>query len=138
MLPSLIALSTLTLAAAGPADRVPAEYARMYPVEIQIVEETNRQRVRHGLKPLRIDWKLVLSARRHTSWMAANHALQHTSDAVAENIAMGQRDAAGAVSAWMNSRGHRANLLSSGNRRLGVAAYVASDGTIYWCQQFLP
>jgi uncharacterized protein YkwD len=137
MLAHLVTLTTLALAA-GPFDDVPAEYALMHPVEVQIAEETNRERVRHGLKPLRVDWQLVISARRHTSWMATNHALQHTSDAVAENIARGQRSAAGAVSAWMNSRGHRANLLNSSNRRLGVAAYVASDGTIYWCQQFLP
>ena len=138
MLPSLIALSTLALAIAGPSKGLPAEYVLMHPVEVQIAEETNRERVKHGLKPLRIDWELVTSARRPTSWMATNHALQHTSEAVAENIAMGQSSAAAAVAAWMNSRGHRANLLNRGNRRLGVAAYTASDGTIYWCQQFLP
>ena len=59
MLPNLIAVFTSILAAAGPADGVPSEYAKMHRVEIQIVEETNRERVRHGLEPLRIDWKLL-------------------------------------------------------------------------------
>ena len=57
------------------------------------------QRLQTGLKPLDIDWKLVELVRRHASWMAANHALKHTSDAVVEKIAMGQSNTASAVAA---------------------------------------
>lgn len=106
-------------------------------VELRIVEKTNDERVRRGLAALEIDESLMNSARRHCSWMARSHNLRHTSAAVAENIAMGQQNASEAMRSWMNSSGHRANILNRRWGRIGVAAYVASDGTIYWCQQFL-
>jgi uncharacterized protein YkwD len=109
----------------------------MHPVEERIVEKTNAERRRHGLPPLEVDGHLVRSARRHTAWMTRSRTLQHTSAAVGENIAMGQQSSTEAVQSWMNSSGHRANILSSGYRKIGVAAYTASDGTVYWCQQFL-
>jgi uncharacterized protein YkwD len=37
---------------------------------------------------------------------------------------------------WMHSPGHRANILNRGYRRIGVGAFTAKDGTIFWCQQF--
>lgn len=107
-------------------------------VERNIVEKTNAQRARHGLPPLVVDRTLVQSARTHAAWMTNRRTLTHTSRPVAENIAMGQRTSGEAVSSWMNSSGHRANILSRGHRRIGVAAYRTPEGTIYWCQQFLP
>ena len=79
---------------------------------------------------------LMDSARRHCAWMARSRRMVHTSQPVAENIAMGQRSSQEAVRSWMASSGHRANILNAGHRRIGVAAYRASCGTIYWCQQF--
>src|SRR5690606_12826485 len=107
-------------------------------VERNIVEKTNAQRARHGLPPLVVDRTLVQSARTHAAWMTNRRTLTPTSRPVAENIAMGQRTSGEAVSSWMNSSGHRANILSRGHRRIGVAAYRTPEGTIYWCQQFLP
>ena len=60
----------------------------------------------------------------------------HTSDPVAENIAMGQPHSSDVVRCWMNSSGHRANILNSGHGRIGVAAFRTDNGTIFWCQQF--
>ena len=105
-------------------------------IEANIVSYTNAQRVKYGLKPLKVDPNLMKSARRHCSWMTRNRRLVHTRRPVAENIAMGQRDSRVAVRAWMNSSGHRANILNRGYRRIGVAAYRTPGGTIYWCQQF--
>jgi len=107
------------------------------PVEERIVQKTNAERRRHGLAPLLIDGHLVRSARRHTAWMTRSRTLRHTTGDVGENIAMGQQSSHEAVRSWMNSSGHRANILSTGYRKIGVAAYTASDGTVYWCQQFL-
>ena len=107
-------------------------------IEINIVKYTNEQRVKRGLKELEIDPGLMKSARRHAAWMARNRSMVHTSRPVAENIAMGQPHSKNAVGAWMNSSGHRANILNRGHRRIGVAAYRSPSGTIYWCQQFLP
>ena len=68
--------------------------------------------------------------------MTRNRSMVHTRRAVAENIAMGQPHSSDVVRAWMNSSGHRANILSAGHRRIGVAAFRTEGGTIYWCQQF--
>jgi len=106
-------------------------------IEQNIINFTNAERVRYGLAALEIDHNLMQSARQHASWMAQNQVLVHTRQPVAENIAMGQPSSQDAVRAWMNSSGHRANILNRGHRRIGVAAYRTVRGTIYWCQQFL-
>jgi uncharacterized protein YkwD len=106
-------------------------------IEKNIVAYTNQERQRYGLPPLTIDPGLVESARRHAIWMTSNQTLQHTSQPVAENIAVGQPTSQDVVRSWMNSSGHRANILSGGHGRIGVAAYRTAQGTIYWCQQFL-
>ena len=117
----------------GPA----AKTLELYPVEHLIVQHTNAERKRHGLAPLEVDKHLVNSARTHATWMTTRQALQHTKGPVAENIAYGQESAAEVVRSWMRSPGHRATLLNRGHRRIGVAAFVARNGRIYWCQQFL-
>ncbi len=109
----------------------------LFPIEKQLLESTNAQRVRYGLRPLELDPQLQQSARQHCYWMARSGNLQHTSAPVAENIAMGQRTTEEAIRDWLNSPGHRANLLHRDYTRIGVAAYQQSDGTIFWCQQFL-
>jgi uncharacterized protein YkwD len=106
-------------------------------IEKNIVTFTNQERQRYGLPPLKVDPTLVESARRHAIWMTSNQTLQHTNQPVAENIAVGQPTSQDAVRSWMNSSGHRANILSGGHGRIGVAAYRTAHGTIYWCQQFL-
>lgn len=52
-----------------------------------------------------------------------------------ENIASGQKSASEVVNAWMNSPGHRANILNSSYSRIGSAS-VNIDGTFYWVQLF--
>lgn len=120
--------------AAAPAAQ-PVE-ATLLPVEEKIIERTNAERARRGLRRLVPDLGLIRSARHHASWMTRNRRLQHTSAPVGENIAMGQNDSAQAVQSWMNSSGHRANMLNAGYTRVGAAAYTASNGRIYWCIQF--
>lgn len=106
-------------------------------VENNLVARTNAERLRNGRAPLVLDGSLMRSARRHAAWMARNRRMQHTRAAVAENIAMGQSSSNEAVRDWMNSPGHRANILSGQYTRIGVAAYRGYDGQVYWCQQFL-
>ncbi len=113
----------------------------LLPIEENIVKYTNAERAKHGLPALQIDRELMKSARQHASWMANNRSLVHTrrpvaGHIVAENIAMGQPRSRSAVRDWMNSSGHRANILNRGHRRIGAAAYRTQNGTIYWCQQF--
>ena len=106
-------------------------------VERQIIAHTNAQRSRHGLPSLVTDPSLMKSARSHAAWMARRTSLQHTSAPVGENIAFGQHTPTETVQDWMNSSGHRANILSGGYSRIGAAAYRGSNGRVYWCQQFL-
>ncbi len=75
--------------------------------------------------------------REHAAWMTNSRSMVHTTQPVGENIAMGQTSSAEVMNSWMNSSGHRANILNPGYTRIGVAAFSTPDGTIFWCQQFL-
>jgi uncharacterized protein YkwD len=106
-------------------------------IEANIVSYTNYERSQYGLPPLTVDKELMETAREQAEWMTRNQSLVHTQQPVAENIAMGQPHSSDAVRAWMNSSGHRANILNSGHSRIGVAAFRTASGIIFWCQQFL-
>ena len=104
-------------------------------VESAVIARTNAARARSGLPPLAADGQLMSGARTHARWMAQNRNLSHGSG-VAENIGMGQTSASEAVTSWMQSSGHRANILDGGHTRIGVAMAHSPNGTAYWCQQF--
>jgi uncharacterized protein YkwD len=104
-------------------------------VESTVIAKTNAARARSGLPPLAADGQLMNGARTHARWMAQNRNLSHGSG-VAENIGMGQTSASEAVASWMQSSGHRANILDGGHTRIGVAMAHSPNGTAYWCQQF--
>lgn len=138
MLGSIIAIyAGLAGAMVPPADVAPAQIPDLHAIEARVIEKTNSQRVRRGLRPLMVDRGLLRSARRHAAWMTNNHSMVHTTQPVGENIAMGQHSSGEVLTAWMNSSGHRANILNPGYTRIGVAAYTTPEGTIFWCQQFL-
>lgn len=103
-----------------------------------IITGTNNERARYGLPPLEIDSALQQQARGHAAWMTNHQSLQHTSAFVGENIGLGQRSAEEIIAAWMSSSGHRANILNGSYHKIGAAAYTATDGSIYWCEQFVP
>jgi uncharacterized protein YkwD len=137
MLGSLLSLATLMTASLAPPDEPALPPPDLHAIEARVVERTNAQRVRNGLRPLIVDRRLLRSARRHAAWMTNSRSMVHGSDPVAENIAMGQHSSDEVVNTWMNSSGHRANILNPGHTRIGVAAYRTPEGTIFWCQQFL-
>jgi uncharacterized protein YkwD len=116
-------------------DRV-VDGVKLAAIEANVVSYTNQERARFGLPALKVDKELMGTAREHAAWMTASQSLVHTSRPVAENIAMGQPHSSDVVQDWMNSSGHRANILNPGHRRIGVAAYRTANGTIFWCQQF--
>lgn len=60
-----------------------------------------------------------------------------TFTAAAENIASGQRTAAEVMNSWMNSSGHRGNILNSTYNQIGVGAAKDNKGNIYWTQMFI-
>jgi uncharacterized protein YkwD len=55
---------------------------------------------------------------------------------VAENIARGQRDPAAVMSSWMNSDGHRRNILNCRLRHIGVGLAYGSNNSPHWTQDF--
>jgi uncharacterized protein YkwD len=105
-------------------------------IERNIIELTNAERTRRGLPALKLDTSLMKTSRHHASWMASRRKMVHSRLNLGENIAMGQRTSTLAVHAWMNSSGHRANILNRGYKKIGAAAFRTPSGTIYWCQQF--
>lgn len=132
-----LAICTMVLFTGGAGESPPKpDQPELIQIERNIVTYTNAQRAKYGLAALEIDPKLLESARKHASWMTRSRSLRHTTQPVAENIAMGQPNSKAVVRDWMNSLGHRANILHRGYRRIGAAAYRTPGGTIFWCQQF--
>lgn len=103
--------------------------------EQAIVDKVNAERTSRGLTALEVHPKLMEQARRYCHTMTASRGLNH-SGWCAENIACGQKDAPAVMNAWMNSKGHRSNILCSSYKYIGVAGEMQSGGRIYWCQQF--
>ncbi|MDO4570781.1 MAG: CAP domain-containing protein [Planctomycetia bacterium] len=104
--------------------------------EARAIEGLNRFRMRSGLRPCIIDILLVFASRGHSNDMRRHgffshnspiggkgsftmRARQHGASASAENIYMGSSNGMAANSAWINSSGHRANMLG-GFSRVGV------------------
>lgn len=121
--------------------------------EQKVVELVNIERQKNGLSALTLDSKISNVARTKSKDMAANNYFAHQSptygsagsmlkqfgvnwSAWGENIASGQRTPEAVVSAWMNSEGHRANILSSNFSKIGVGYATNSNGTPYWTQMF--
>lgn len=136
-IPQLSATAPAPAPDAKPADPlVPTPWGHdLVSIERNIVHLTNLERTRRGLRPLAVCPRLMKTARKHCSWMVTARSLSH-GRGVAENIAMGQSGSADAVNGWMNSSGHRANMLNANYTRIGVAAYQLPGGQIYFCQQF--
>lgn len=119
--------------------------------EDEVVRLVNVERSKRGLRPLAEDWELSRVARIKSQDMHDKGYFSHTSPtygspfdmmksfgikyrSAGENIARGQATPQAVVNAWMNSSGHRANILNSSFTHIGVG-YVA-DGK-YWTQMFI-
>lgn len=120
--------------------------------EKAVLELSNKERKAADVKPLAFDAVLMKAARDHAANMAKQGKLSHELDGIAfgdrlqatgykygsaaENVAAGQKTPAKAIESWMNSEGHKQNLLNPGLTVLGVGIAKGDDGTIYWCQIF--
>jgi len=127
-----------------------------------IIQLTNAERARFGLPALRYNGQLSNAANLHASNMSSrsnsigdnaahNHTLYGTFfpsmtsrvdsvgynySSVRENIAYGYTSAQAVVTAWMNSPGHRANILSTDTTEIGVSVQTNSRGVMFFCQNF--
>ncbi len=121
----------------------------------QVVDLINLERVQADLPPLAVDVRLAAAAQDHADYMAANNAMSHTGEGgsspadraaaagfpmvmLGENVAAGQDSPAAVVIAWMNSPGHRANILHESFRLIG-AGYGQNPASLwrhYWVNVF--
>ncbi|WHY78713.1 SafA/ExsA family spore coat assembly protein [Neobacillus sp. WH10] len=123
-------------------------------IESQVISLTNQERAKNGLKPLTPDWELSRVARYKAMDMRDKNYFSHTSPtygspfdmmknfgityrSAAENIAAGQTTPASVVQAWMNSSGHRANILSTNSTYIGVGYASGGSQRYYWVQMFI-
>lgn len=134
-----------------PGDKINVPAAENADIEQQVVDLVNKERVANGLKPLSVDWEVARVAEHKSQDMLNKNYFSHTSPtygspfdmlknygikyrSAGENIAKGQRSAQEVVNAWMNSSGHRANILNSSYTHIGVG-YVSNGH--YWTQLFI-
>ncbi|MFF2450689.1 CAP domain-containing protein [Neobacillus sp. NPDC058068] len=117
----------------------------------QVIDLTNTQRSKNGLPALKADTQLNSVAQKKALDMQQNHYFSHTSPtygspfdmmrdfgvtykSAGENIAQGQRSPQEVVTAWMNSEGHRKNILSANFTHIGVGFEEAGK---HWSQMFI-
>lgn len=117
----------------------------------QVIDLVNEERAKAGLSPL-TESSAVSSAAYTRSKEITQNFSHNRPDGTAfstvlrqngisftscgENIAYGQRTPADVMNTWMNSSGHRANILNSNYTTIGVGCYQAANGTLYWTQLF--
>jgi uncharacterized protein YkwD len=144
---SLILTLLLTL---GPAQamacRQPDDAARMAEATLAAI---NAERDQRGMATLTPDPRLISAALAHACDSAARNRMSHRGSdgsdlgdrvkregyryrAIAENVAAGYRTPASVVQGWMDSSGHRRNILTRNARDVGLGIATASDGTLHW------
>ena len=119
----------------------------------EVVSLTNAHRAAHGLRPLADDATLTVAAQAYSEDMVARRFYSHTSPegtqpwdraraagsthlGIGENIACGQRSPAEVVQGWMDSPGHRANILKPDFTHIGVGFQGGGKAGTYWTQLF--
>mgnify|MGYP002585686186 FL=1 len=122
--------------------------------QLEVLNLVNKERKANGLKPLTLNKELSNVANIKSRDMIEKGYFDHTSptygspfdmmkkfnisyNTAGENIAMGQKTPSEVMNSWMNSSGHRANILNSTYTELGVGIQKDSNGTIYWTQMFI-
>ncbi len=130
------------------------EAAPLQSMEQEVLTLVNRQRANNGLQMLSYNWQAARVARIKSQDMINNRYFSHQSpvygspfkmledfglrfSAAAENIAKGQRSATEVMNSWMNSPGHRANILSRSVTQIGVGIAKDANGTMVFTQIFL-
>lgn len=134
-----------------PPDEKQAQQTRIGEFAQRVIDLTNKEREANGLKPLTHDPELSRVAQQKSVDMHQNNYFSHTSPTygspfdmmrdfgieyktAGENIAQGQRTPEAVVEAWMNSSGHRANILNPDFTHIGVG--VEQD-EYHWTQMFI-
>lgn len=138
-----------------PGDRVTIPLKQgIKSLEQQVIDLTNQKRSENGLSALRADWELSRVARYKSKDMANKGYFSHESPTygspfqmmsdfnvsysrAAENIAAGQSTAQEVVNGWMDSPGHRKNILDANLTYIGVGYSEGGSYGHYWTQMFI-
>lgn len=136
------------------ASKSPAGLDKTTLAENKVIDLINVERTKAGCGKLRNDSRLQKAARAYSVRMAKENFFSHTSPdggtfvqrieaagyphggAAAENIAYGYADAQAVVNGWMNSEGHRKNILNCSYKAVGVGLAYNGKNTPYWTQDF--
>ncbi|HEU4965395.1 MAG TPA: CAP domain-containing protein [Bacilli bacterium] len=122
--------------------------------QTRVVNLTNNERAKNGLKPLKMNWELQRVARFKAEDMRNRNYFDHTSPtygspftmiknfgihftSAGENIAAGQQSPEAVVAAWMKSPGHRANILNATYTEIGCGTAIGGNYSYYWTQEFI-
>lgn len=118
----------------------------------QVVALVNKERQKAGLSPLTLDKSLESAAliRAKETEISFSHTRPNGTSfssvlkeqgipfrGAGENIAWGQSSPEAVMNAWMNSDGHRANILNAKFKKIGVGYYRNANGRNYWTQLFI-
>lgn len=131
----------------------PSNNSNLSQIEAEVIRLVNIERQKQGLSQFKTSGQLSNVARVKSEDMYRNNYFSHNSPkygspfdmiksfgisytSAGENIAKGYSSAQAVVRGWMNSSGHRANILNPSFNTIGVGAYTDSRGTIYWTQLF--
>jgi len=123
-------------------------------LEQKVIDLVNQQRANNGLPALKANWEVSRVARYKSQDMIDKKYFDHQSptygspfnmmetfgirfSAAGENIAYGQRTPQDVMNSWMNSPGHRSNILNATYNQIGVGVAKAANGTFYWTQMFI-
>lgn len=121
-------------------------------IATQLLDAHNQSRAAKGLRPLALNPQLVKAAQSHSDFMAARGKLAHSGigdgspwdriaaagyrmSSAAENVAWNQQGVNQVMKSWMNSPGHRSNILGA-YREFGGAVAYGKDGSPYWTTDF--
>lgn len=135
----------------APSKNQVKEEAALHAFEQEVFALTNEERVKNGLEPFEIHLELSNVAKEKSRDISVNNYFAHNSPTygspfdmmqafgidyrtAGENIAQGQTSPAEVVNAWMNSPGHRANILNSNFTHIGLG-YIENKNV--WTQQFI-
>ncbi|MBH5333480.1 sigma-70 family RNA polymerase sigma factor [Streptomyces pactum] len=130
----------------------PPRRPRRRPGGGEVVQLVNAERARNGCAPMSVNSRLTAAAQGHSDDMARRDFFDHTNpdgagpgeritaagyrwSTYGENIAAGQRTAADVMRSWMDSPGHRANILNCSFTEIGIG-YREGAGGPWWTQNF--
>lgn len=135
-----------------PTPEAPEENIQLSKEVRRVAELVNEERAKAGLPALTLSVEISNAALvraketvqsfshtrpdgRNFSTALTDAGIRFTSSG--ENIAWGQKTPEAVMKAWMNSSGHRANILNKNYTQIGIGYHVTSSGTPYWTQLFL-